>query len=72
MDLKESWSKIKRDTRTLQRMIDYRNKGLLDQRQIMELEKEIEEDDSECGNPGNHNNGETDNCIECAAMRLNI
>ena len=43
------------------------------------MEKEIdeellegEEDESLCGNPSNHNNGETEGCAECAAIRLNI
>jgi hypothetical protein len=36
------------------------------------MEEEINEDDTPCGNPGNHDGGETDGCIECAAIQHNL
>mgnify|MGYP001612444551 CR=1 FL=1 len=51
----ELWKGIKKETAKLQAMIDYEKRGMLDKRQIDELEK-IKEDDSLsrcCGWPVN-------------------
>ena len=38
-----------------------------------DVENELEEDDeSLCGNPSNHNNGDNEGCIECGIIKLNL
>lgn len=38
-----------------------------------EEDKKIEaNDESLCGKPWNHNNGEVDACVECAALKHNV
>lgn len=34
--------------------------------------EESEEDDSYCGDPSNHDDGDTDGCVECGMIRLNL
>lgn len=50
--------------------------GVRDVRFLNERQREgytqPEEDDSLCGDPSNHDGGETDGCAECGALRLNI
>lgn len=48
------------------------NKNLSEYEEYDNLAEFDRDCDGECGNSANHNNGETEGCAECAAIKLNI
>ena len=53
------------------------NKAKAEAEMHTEIEREQEDkeyfgDDSICGKPENHNNGETDGCLECGVLKANV
>lgn len=40
--------------------------------QIKRVKGRYVEDETLCGKPENHNNGEIDNCLECRVIKENI